>query len=287
MTSIAEQAAAEQIGQYALDMRNVLGEGNSSCVVLGTDTTSGEKVAVKIFNKSLLSERSKTLLEQEIRALRRLPPHPNIIKLVEVIDRDDLRYVVHEYIEEGDLFEYMMKNQDRLNERACRLFFVQIVKAVYFLHRSGVVHHDIKLENVGLRKGATSVVLMDFGYCCEFTTEPLSKFCGTLCYCAPELLLGKPYSATPVDVWSLGVVLFVLVCKRFPFDADNLETLYKQASSREYIRSLLVSSQVSEDAQDLLQKIFVPAPERRISASEILRHRFLKGVDEELISPDT
>jgi len=279
-------ATTEIIGKYRLEMDTVLGEGNSSRVVLGTDTSDGGKVAIKIFNKSILSERSKKMLEQEIRTLKRIPPHPNIIKLVEVIDKDDLRYVVNEYIEDGDLFEYVLKNHEQINERAGKRFFGQIVKAVHFLHKNGVIHHDIKLENVGLRKGATSVVLMDFGYCCEYSNELLlSKFCGTLCYCAPELLLGKPYAATPIDVWSLGVVLYVLICKRFPFDSDNLDTLYKQASSREYIRSILITAQISEEARDLLQKIFVPSPYKRISVPEILRHRFLKGCDDINSSP--
>jgi len=269
----------QQVGQYLLDLNHILGEGNNSKVILATDATNGSKVAVKIFNRALLSERANKMVEQEIRTLRRLPPHPNIIKLIDVIDKEDLRYIVNEYIEEGDLFEYVLKHHDQLTERPCKRFFAQIVKAVHFLHKNGVIHHDIKLENVGLRKGG-SLVLMDFGYCCEYSNEMLlSRFCGTLCYCAPELLLGKPYSATPVDVWALGVVLYVLLCKRFPFDSENPDALYKQASSRDYIRSMLHTGQIPEDAQDLLHKIFVPSSYKRISVPEILRHRFLKGVD--------
>lgn len=124
----------------------------------------------------------------EIRTLRRLPPHPHIIKLLDVFDKDDKRYIVNEYIDDGDLFEYVLKHHSQLTERTCKRFFAQIVKAVHFLHKNGVIHHDIKLENVGLRKGG-SIVLMDFGYCCEYSNEiPLSRFCGTLCYCAPELV---------------------------------------------------------------------------------------------------
>lgn len=267
-----------QVGQYVLDDL-VLGEGNYSKVVLATDATNGTKVAIKIFNRILMSERAYKMVEQEIRTLRRLPPHPNIIKLIEVIDKDDVRYVVNEYIEEGDLFEYVLKHHAQLTERQAKRLFSMIVKAVHFLHKNGVVHHDIKLENVGLRKGG-SLVLMDFGYCCEFSNDNLlSRFCGTLCYCAPELLLGKPYAATPIDVWALGVVLYVLLCKQFPFNSDSPDTLYKQATNRDYIRSLLHSDLLPEDAQDLLHKIFVPSAYKRISVPEILRHRFLKDVD--------
>lgn len=171
----------------------MLGEGNNSKVVLGTDATSGTKVAIKIFNKQSLSDRAKKMVDQEIRLLRRLPPHPNIIKLVDVIDQEELRYVINEYVEEGDLFEYVLKHHEQLNERLCKRFFAQVVKAVHFLHKNGIVHHDIKLENVGLRKGALSTVLMDFGYACEYSQDLLlSRFCGTLSYCAPELVYPFP-----------------------------------------------------------------------------------------------
>lgn len=108
-------------------------------------------------------------------------------------------------------------------------------------------------------------------------------------------MLGKPYSATPVDVWSLGVVLYVLLFKQFPFNSDSPDTLYKQASSRDCInilfkqifnlfdfvdiRSMLHTSLISEDARDLLFKIFVPLVYKRISIPEILRHQYLKDVD--------
>ena len=99
---------------------------------------------------------------------------------------------MHEYIDDGDMFEYVLKHHSQLTERACKRLFAQIVKAVHFLHKNGVIHHDIKLENVGLRRGGT-LVLMDFGYCCEYSNEILlSRFCGTLCYCAPELVSKPP-----------------------------------------------------------------------------------------------
>lgn len=265
----------EQVGQYLLNYDRQLGEGNHSQVILGEDS-NGHPVAVKIFFTHQMSDRAIKMVDQEVRTLRRVPPHPNIIKLLDVFEKDDKRYIVHEYIDDGDMFDYVLKHHSQLTERACKHFFAQIVKAVHFLHKNGVIHHDIKLENVGLRKGGT-VVLMDFGYCCEYSNEILlSRFCGTLSYCAPELLLGKPYAATPVDVWALGVVLYVLLCKQFPFNSDSPDTLYKQASSRDYIRSMLHTDHIPEDAKDLLHKIFVPSACKRISIPEILHHRFLK-----------
>lgn len=146
----------------------------------------------------------------EIRTLRRLPPHPHIIKLLDVIDLGDMRYVVHEYIEEGDLFEYVLTHQ--LTERLCKQFFAQIVKAVHFLHKHGVIHHDIKLENVGLRKGG-SLVLMDFGYCCEFSNDVLlSRFCGTLSYCAPELVISFLLFFSLCFILTIMILLFDTSC---------------------------------------------------------------------------
>jgi len=268
----------KQIGCYCIE-GPVLGEGHNSKVVLATDT-SGNKVAIKIVNKGSLSDLSKKLLDQEIKVLKRVANNQqNIIKLVGVIEQDNSIYVIQEYIEGGDLFEYVIRQRDELGEKRVKKIFYQMCKGVHFLHQKHIVHHDVKLENTGLRNNGT-VVIMDFGFCTEFTPDQLlSRFCGTMSYCSPELLLGKPYPPTPVDVWALGVSLFVLLAKRFPFDTENPELLYKQAISRDYVQSLVHSAALSDDARDLFMKIFVPNPYKRCSVSDILRHKFLKGVD--------
>jgi len=271
-------ADKKQIGGYTLE-GVLLGEGNNSKVVLATDP-HGDKVAIKIVNKAELSDASRRLLDQEIRILKKLSSNSTfIIKLVGVIDQDATRYVIQEYIDGGDLFEYVLQQREELCEKKAKRLFWQMCKGVQFLHQKGIVHHDLKLENTGLRKNG-SVVLMDFGFCTEFTPDQLlSKFCGTVSYCAPELLLGKPYPPTPVDVWALGVSLFVMLAKRFPFDNENPDLLYKQATSRDYIQSLVHSAAISDDARDLLMKIFVANPYKRISVSEMLRHKFFKGAE--------
>jgi len=268
----------QTIGCYTLD-GPVLGEGMNSKVVLATDP-SGNKVAIKIINKVDLSESSKKLIDQEIKILKRVSSNQaNIIKLIAVIDHDTTRYVVQEYIEGGDLFEYVLKQREELGERRVKKIFYQMCKGVQYLHQRCIVHHDLKLENTGLRTNGT-IAIMDFGFCTEFTPDQLlSRFCGTMSYCSPELLLGKPYPPTPVDVWALGVSLFVMLAKRFPFDSENPNVLYKQATCRDYIQSLVHSSPLSDDARDLLMKIFVANPYKRISVADMLHHKFFKGVD--------
>jgi len=274
---MAAVAIADNGAHYTFS-GTLLGEGTHSKVVLATDC-KGNKVAVKVFNNSALSERARKLVDQEIQVLKRLGNHPNIIKLINSIDQENVSYMVQEYIEGGDLFEYVIKHPEEMTERRVKRIFSQMVRGVHYLHQKGIVHHDLKLENVGL-KGNDTVALMDFGLCSEFThDQPLSRFCGTLSYSSPELLLGKPYPPTPVDVWSLGVSLFVMLVKRFPFNSENPKLLYKQATCRDYIQSLIHSCDMSDDARDLLMKIFVANPCKRISVPDILRHRFMKGVD--------
>jgi len=270
----------KQIGGYLIDDGPHLGEGHNTKVVLAQDG-GGNKVAIKIINKGALSELSKKLLEQEVKILKKLnhSNQQNIIKLINVIDQDNSIYVVQEYVDGGDLFEYVLRQREEFNEKRVKKIFYQMCKGVSYLHQMGVVHHDLKLENTGLRNNGT-VAIMDFGFCTEFSTDQLlSRFCGTLSYSSPELLLGKPYPPTPVDIWALGVSLFVMLAKRFPFDSEKPEVLYKQAISRDHIQSLLRSASMSDDARDLLTRIFVLNPYRRPSINEILKHKFFKGVE--------
>jgi len=267
------------VGGFWLD-GPVLGEGLSSKVVLATDSLTKDKVAIKIINKATLSDSSRRLVDQEIKILKRVSSNQtNIIKLIGVIEQENFRYVVQEYIEGGDLFEFVRKQREGLVEKRVKKIFYQMCKGVQYLHQHYIVHHDLKLENTGIRTNGT-IAIMDFGFCTEFTPDQLlSKFCGTLSYSAPELLLGKPYPPTPVDVWALGVSLFMMLAKRFPFDSENPDLLYKQATSRDYLQSLVHSAPISDDARDLFMKIFVTNPYKRITVTEILHHKFLKAVD--------
>jgi len=268
-----------EVSHYKIDLNNILGKGSSSHVVRGKDTSNDNTVAVKVIEKATMSSRDKFLVQTELRTLRSIPHHPNIIKLLDVIETDTHYYIVTEYIDEGDLFEYSRLHVDLLTDRTIKKIFLQTVKGVQHLHKYGIVHHDIKLENTGMKKGGT-VVVMDLGYACNFTSDmPINRFCGTLAYSAPELLIGQPYLAAPVDVWSLGVLLFVLIAQKLPFDSSDQNSLYKQSTSRNYIYTMMQTALIPEDARDLLIRIFNANPMRRITILEILKHKYLRGMD--------
>lgn len=147
------------VGGFWLD-GPVLGEGLSSKVVLATDS-GGNQVAIKIINKATLSESSRKLLDQEIKILKRVSNNQtNIIKLIGVIEQENFRYVVQEYIEGGDLFEYVLKQREGLVEKRVKKIFYQMCKGVQYLHQHYIVHHDLKLENTGIRTNGT-VAIMD------------------------------------------------------------------------------------------------------------------------------
>jgi len=272
-----------EVSHYKIDLNNILGKGSSCNVVRGKDSNNNDNtVAVKVITKEHMQPKDKSLLLAELNILRSIPAHNNIIKLLDVVETDSHYYIVTEYIEEGDLFEYTCLHFDLLSESSIKKIFFQTVQGIQHLHKYGIVHHDIKLENTGMKKDGT-VVVMDMGFACNFTRDmpinPFGRVTGTLAYCAPELLTGEPYYAAPIDVWSLGVLLFVLIAQKLPFDCSDADTFYKQCTSRSYIHSMMQTSLIPEDARDLLLRIFNSNPQRRITIADIIKHRYFRGVD--------
>ena len=150
--------------------------------------------------------------------------HPNIIRLYEVIDTPQELYLILEYASGGEIFDYLIAH-GRMKEKDARRHFRQIVSAVEYCHNLRVIHRDLKAENL-LLDDKMNVKIADFGFSNQFSPgQRLNTWCGSPPYAAPELFQGKEYLGPEVDVWSLGVVLYVLVCGALPFDGSNLSKL--------------------------------------------------------------
>lgn len=155
-------------------------------------------------------------VSREIKILK-LARHPNIVQLYEIIETPRQLYLITEYVPGGELFDYIVANRRLKEEEACK-FFQQIISGIEYLHELGIVHRDMKPENL-LLDHAGQIKLVDFGLSNTYTgDETLRTACGSPCYAAPEMISGEPYHGSKVDVWSCGVILFAMVCGYLPFE---------------------------------------------------------------------
>ncbi|MEE6492179.1 hypothetical protein FKM82_016509 [Ascaphus truei] len=171
-----------------------------------------------------------------------------------------------EYASQGDLYDYISERQ-RLSEQEARTFFRQIVSAVQYCHANGIVHRDLKLENILLDENK-NVKIADFGLSNIYHSDRyLQTYCGSLLYASPEIVNGKPYVGPEVDSWSLGVLLYILVHGSMPFDEQNHKKLVAQISCGAYKEPSRLS-----DASGLIRWLLMVNPERRASLSEVASH---------------
>ncbi|XP_059537201.1 SNF-related serine/threonine-protein kinase-like [Myotis daubentonii] len=257
------------------DLDKTLGRGHFAVVKLARHVFTGEKVAVKVIDKTKLDTLATGHLFQEVRCMK-LVQHPNIVRLYEVIDTQTKLYLILELGDGGDMFDYIMKHEEGLNEDLAKKYFAQIVHAVSYCHKLHVVHRDLKPENVVFFEKQGLVKLTDFGFSSKFQPgTKLTTSCGSLAYSAPEILLGDEYDAPAVDIWSLGVILFMLVCGQPPFqEANDSETLTRIMDCK-----YTVPSHVSKECKDLIARMLQRDPKRRASLEEIENHPWLQGVD--------
>ncbi|KAJ3560755.1 hypothetical protein NPX13_g9196 [Xylaria arbuscula] len=197
--------------------------------------------------------------------------HPHIARLYEVIVTESLVWLVLEYCPGDELYNYLLKHGPLPVDKVQKIF-AQLVGAVSYVHQQSCVHRDLKLENILLDKHE-NVKLVDFGFTREYEGKSnyLQTFCGTVCYSAPEMLKGEKYAGEKVDVWSLGVILYALLCGELPFDDDDDNvTRTKILSEEPRYRDHLTS-----DAVSLIKQLLSKRPLLRPTLPEILSHPFI------------
>ncbi|MEQ2227999.1 hypothetical protein ILYODFUR_004216 [Ilyodon furcidens] len=260
-------------GLYDLD--KTLGRGHFAVVKLARHVFTGEKVAVKVIDKTKLDPVARGHLFQEVRCMK-MVQHPNVVRLYEVIDTATKLYLILELGDGGDMYDCIMKHDGGLSEEVAKCYFAQIVHAISYCHRLHVVHRDLKPENVVFFKKQGVVKLTDFGFSNRFQPgKNLNTSCGSLAYSAPEILLGDEYDAPSVDIWSLGVILFMLVCGQPPFqEANDSETLTMIMDCR-----YTVPPHISHACRDLIGHMLQRDPKKRATLEQIECHEWLQGVD--------
>ncbi|KAM6899804.1 SNF-related serine/threonine-protein kinase-like [Xenentodon cancila] len=260
-------------GLYDLD--KTLGRGHFAVVKLARHVFTGEKVAVKVIDKTKLDPVARGHLFQEVRCMK-MVQHPNVVRLYEVIDTATKLYLILELGDGGDMYDCIMKHEGGLREEVAKCYFAQIVHAISYCHRLHVVHRDLKPENVVFFEKQGIVKLTDFGFSNRFQPgKTLNTSCGSLAYSAPEILLGDEYDAPAVDIWSLGVILFMLVCGQPPFqEANDSETLTMIMDCK-----YTVPPHISHACKDLMAHMLQRDPKKRANLEQIEGHQWLQGVD--------
>lgn len=210
-------------GRWRIDSE-VLGQGAFSMVRKGYDLKENQTIAVKVVDKAQLKERDRALVAREIRVWQTLQ-HPNIARMLGHQEVGGKIYIFMEYFAGGDLLSLAIR-EPRFVQMKARKFFLSILSAVEYLHKRGIAHRDLKLENILLSENNTRVAITDFGLCDMLANEPFDVYCGSPAYAAPELVTRTPYRGEPVDMWALGVILYTLVASAYPFDAEDIPTLY-------------------------------------------------------------
>lgn len=208
-------------------------------------------------------------------ALGRLLFHPHICRLYEMVPMTNHYYMLFEYVEGGQLLDYIVSHGS-LNEKYARKFARGIALALDYCHKNNVVHRDLKIENIMINQKG-DIKIIDFGLSNLYVPHGLLKtYCGSLYFAAPELLSAKPYIGPEVDIWSLGVVLYVLVCGKVPFDDPHVSVLHEKIKKG----NVQYPSFISKECVSLLSRMLVVDPSKRASLQEVMQHPWMnKGFD--------
>ncbi|KAF6334259.1 SIK family kinase 3 [Rhinolophus ferrumequinum] len=257
-----------RIGYYEID--RTIGKGNFAVVKRATHLVTKAKVAIKIIDKTQLDEENLKKIFREVQIMKMLC-HPHIIRLYQVMETERMIYLVTEYASGGEIFDHLVAH-GRMAEKEARRKFKQIVAAVFFCHCRNIVHRDLKAENL-LLDANLNIKIADFGFSNLFTPGQLLKtWCGSPPYAAPELFEGKEYDGPKVDIWSLGVVLYVLVCGALPFDGSTLQNLRARVLSGKFRIPFFMST----ECEHLIRHMLVLDPNKRLSMEQICKHKWMK-----------
>ncbi|XP_073848924.1 salt-inducible kinase 3 isoform X2 [Musca autumnalis] len=256
-----------RVGCY--DLERTIGKGNFAVVKLASNIVTKTKVAIKIIDKTCLNEEYLAKTYREISILKTLR-HQHITRLYEVMQSETMIYLVTEYAANGEIFDHLVDN-GRMKEPEAARVFSQLVSAVQYCHCRGVVHRDLKAENVLLDKDM-NIKLADFGFSNHYEDgSPLTTWCGSPPYAAPEVFQGLEYDGPKADIWSLGVVLYAMVCGALPFDGKTLLEL----KSRVVTGKFRIPYFMSQDCENLIRNMLVVEPEKRYSIKQVMKHRWV------------
>lgn len=266
-----EVSLGKRVGLYR--MRGDLGSGNFSTVKMAAHQLTSERVAIKILDKAKLDQKTRRMVTREVANMESVH-HPNIIRLYEVVETYSKLHLVLEFAAGGELY-HKISTLGRMQEAQAKTIFGQIASAVHYLHGRGIIHRDIKAENV-FCAGPSLVKLGDFGFSTELTAgaqQQLNTFCGSPPYAAPELFRDESYRGPPVDIWALGVLLAFIVTGHMPFQAPTVASLKRHILEGHFS----LPAHLSDECQGLIEAVLKQTPSERLTMEQILVSEWLRG----------
>ncbi|WUR04795.1 serine/threonine-protein kinase [Vairimorpha necatrix] len=264
-----EYVENEHLAYYKI--LKLLGTGSSSKVVLTVNTINNEQVAIKIIKRKSSHEfkKSDSRIFREI-VMSTLINHPYIVRLKDFLFSKSYYFLIFEYVNGKQLYDLIV-DEGFLQEKVARRYFRQIVSAISYIHNNSIVHRDLKIENILLDEN-DNIKIIDFGLSNFYDNKMLlNTFCGSLYFAAPELLKGNRYCGPEIDIWSLGVILFVLLNGSVPFDDKEVTQLQDKIKAGNF----QFTNGISEDSKDLVIKMLQPNPLSRIHLPQVLEHRWI------------
>jgi len=269
--------SAKRLIEDHYTLGKVLGTGTSSVVVVGTQKETGTECAVKIVDKSKMTQRQVERVYSEIDVLSKVN-HPNIVNLLDYFETDMKIYLVMEVKTGGELFDRILDKGYFTEDEAWRVM-KQIATAVYYLHTRGIVHRDLKPENLIFETpdDDSNICVADFGFA-KFSAdeENLTTPCGTPGYVAPEIANSESYKRG-VDMWSLGVIMYTLLCGFPPFYSDDDDVLLELIVEGEFSFPDPYWTGISPSAKDLICHLLEKNPAKRFNAEQFLNHPWIGG----------
>ena len=271
-------AKRKNIGPY--EIIDLLKEGSSSKIYIAKSKYTNEIVAIKALSKSKLKNDLEDLLliRKQIETLKILK-HRNIVSLYEVYESPKYFYLITEYISGKDLIDRLIRNKRFTEEQAQRIFF-QLLDALIYMHKMNICHRNLRTEHI-LFDSSNRPKIVGFGYSSFYeNNKNIEGGYGSLCYTCPEIIDDNPYNPELADVWSLGVILYVLICGYLPFsDEDDIKN--RNLISRGNID---FPKEISNKLKDLLRHMLDKNPKKRYNFQKIIKHPWIKPYSEKLLT---
>ena len=257
-----------------------IGEGTHAKVKIIERSKDGEILALKIVNvKKANKDYVQKFMPRELKLVLGLS-HPNVIAHHQILRKNELVFLIMDYAPNGDLLSYV-KKRGSLDDTEAKRIFLQIAKAVEYLHSQEIAHRDLKCENV-LMMADNRITITDFGFARSIKSEGcdhiLSKtFCGSAAYASPELVSGIPYDPKPNDVWGMGCILYIVLCGKMPYDDSNIRKMLSKQMSHKIEYPEKVDSRLDVKCKSLISKILEPEVHKRLTASQVIKSEWLQS----------
>jgi serine/threonine protein kinase len=250
-----------------------LGKGAFSVVYNGTRTSDGVKVAIKCVDKTGQSADVIKLLKREISVMQKLQ-HPGIISLLDVFETDEMITMVLELVNGGELYDQIISRGSFTEQDASGIAF-KLLGALDYMHQNGVAHRDLKPENLLCENGVDVIKIADFGLSKDFSmASVMQTCCGSPSYVAPEVLAGGTYD-TACDIWSLGVISYVLLSGYLPFFADTQPELFEKIMEGKFAFAQPLWTDISDEAKNFVTECLTLEPASRPTAAALLKHKWI------------